>query len=116
MSLRTRGPHVVEVTEYHPVQGDMGLKFEQGETHLITGVSIQPLSESEASDRGQAGQQTYRVYGAGTWPGGVYSRIKVIKGPDPGEYDQVGPARNTNMTQATQHFRVEISKRGTAAR
>ncbi|WP_172121388.1 hypothetical protein [Actinomyces faecalis] len=114
--LVERGPHTVTVTPTRVVDDGLGRVTEAGEPVTVTGVMVQPSSAS-ASDlaRNQVGSTSWRILGAGTWPGGPYSTIRVDTGP-PGVQgrvlDQAGEALQRGSGHRTSHFVVTATARG----
>lgn len=117
--LVERGPHTVTVTPMLVSRDALGTSLAPGEPVRVEGVMIQPVSEmgGGASDQaaGVVSQASWRVIGAGTWPGGPYSTIHVEAGP-PGlagrDFQQSGEAMARASGRRTAHFTVTMTALG----
>ncbi|UQN30658.1 hypothetical protein [Brachybacterium kimchii] len=112
MSLLTSGPHSVTVTPMERVQDVDGTTVRPGAPVPVRGVSVQPISATEAQGLGLSVLSTYTVIGAGVWPGGPYSQVTIDAGPPEivGEtLQQQGRPRGYAMSRRTAHFEVTLS-------
>lgn len=113
MRLLDRGPHTVTVHPYVEKRTDLGRDYSYGDPVTVERVAIQPVSVGEGEDQSSA-SGTYTVIGSGMWPGTSRSRVTVVTGPHPGEYDQQGPAKHHGMSPRTSHYVVRITLRSEA--
>ena len=117
MGLIHRGPHTVTVTPRVKVTDSMGTTIRDGTPVQVTGVAVQPVSAEESEALGTQALTTYRIIGAGQWPGGVQSKVRVDVGPYTGRtFDQQGEARVYGMSPRTAHFDVLVTARGSEVR
>lgn len=114
--LVERGPHTVTVTPMRTLDDGLGQVVAKGEPVTLSGVMVQPISAPESDlATGTVGAATWRVIGAGIWPGGPYASIRVDVGP-PGLqgriFDQVGDVQARASGRRTHHFVVAMSAHG----
>lgn len=117
MALIHRGPHTVTVTPRIKVTDSMGTTTKDGPPVRVPHLAVQPVSAEESDSLGTQALTTYRIIGAGEWPGGVNSKVRIDDGPYAGRtFDQQGDARIYGMSPRTAHFDVLVTARGSEVR
>lgn len=112
------GPHRVEVTTYRAVEGRTGRKYEPTGKHVVSGVLVEPASGSAQSatekrnpEKSLVDETTLVIMGAGRWPGGPHSTVKILEGPAASldyTYQQTGDPGYFGASPMVAHFTVRV--------
>ena len=105
MGVLRNPPHRVLVRTRKEVQGAYGPEYVYGETHVVDGT-LQPMSTSEESALNVSTHTTYRFICKSVWPGGPYSEVTVLNGPEGTvgvRFDQHGDARGYSTGSRRTH-------------
>ena len=112
------GPYKVEVTTMRAVEGRMGRRYEPAQVHVVSGVLVEPVAsgagtagEDRTSEQALVDDASFYVMGAGRWPGGPHSIVRILEGDAINRdyrYQQSGEAQYYGASPMVAHFRVRI--------
>lgn len=103
--LVDRGPYTVLVTpmvKKRDITGAYALT--PGSPVKVSGVQVQPTTAEELGTNILTAPTSYRVIGAGVWPGGVHSKVEW----NGRQFTQNGEASIYSNSPTTAHFDVMI--------
>lgn len=111
--LIDKGNTTLFVTNRKAVDTDLGREVKDMPPIIVTGVTVQPVSEDETATAAGA---TIKAIARGTWPGDTSCTVYIPTGHYRGHWDQVGPTRYYDNSPRTAHYNVFLRSRGVKVR